>query len=320
MKVMVIGAAGFVGRYLLSHLHRDCGWEVVATKLPQEVLQTEDARVCDLDIRAEEMVDALFTAEQPDCIIHLAAQSSVAISWRNPQLTVDVNIRGTLNVLEAARKLPQSPRILLIGSGEEYGYVLPKDCPLTEEMPLHPANLYAVTKACGEQLAAVYVRAYGLQVICIRAFNIIGAGQLTQYVVSDFCKQAVEIELGRRQPVIRTGNLTPARDFTDVRDIVRAYSALAISGERGAVYNVGSGNAIAIADVLEEIRRLARVEFEVETDPAKLRPTDLPFIAADITKLRRDTGWQPMYSLTQTLEDTLAYWRAELAIQLEREQ
>lgn len=312
MKVMVIGAAGFVGPYLIAHMHQDCSWEVVATKLPSEVLVTEDAKICNLDILDADAVAALLLAERPDCVFHLAAQSSIAHSWRNPQLTIDVNIRGTLNLLEAARKIEPSPRLLLVGSGEEYGYVRPEDCPLSEEMPLRPANLYAVTKACGEQLASVYIRAYGLWIICVRAFNTIGAGQLPQFVVSDFCRQAVEIELGLRPPVIRTGNLTPKRDFTDVRDMVRAYSALISHGTSGAVYNVGSGNAIAISDVLEEIRQQVRANFTVEIDSEKLRPVDLPVIEADITKLQHDTGWQPRYSLAQTLSDTLAYWRGAL--------
>ena len=312
MKALIIGAAGFVGQYLIRHLARDCGYTVCATKLPQEELSTEDAAVYDLDILDADAVLRLFDTLKPDCIFHLAAQSSVALSWKKPDLTVNININGTLHVLEAARQMQTPPRILLIGSGEEYGYVKPEDCPLQEETPLHPANIYAVTKACAENLAAVYARAYGLWVVCVRAFNHVGPKQLPQFVVADFCKQAAEIECGLHEPVIRTGNLAPKRDFTDVRDIVRAYAMLMQNGRSGEIYNVGSGHAKAISELLDEIRRLSTADFAIETDPEKLRPTDLPVIEADISKLQRDTGWTPTYSLTQTLSDTLEDWRGIL--------
>lgn len=309
LKALVIGAAGFVGKYLTAHLTEEYGDTVYATKLPSEQPELPGAEVYDLDILDQEAVSDLLKTLQPDCIYHLAAQSSVAVSWSRPDLTVDINIKGTLHILEAARSLAQKPRIMLIGSGEEYGYVKPEDCPLREDTKLRPANIYAVTKACAENLAAVYERAYGMWIVSVRAFNHVGPAQLPQFVVADFCKQAVEIAYGLREPVIRTGNLTPKRDFTDVRDIVRAYGALMRDGRSGEVYNVGSGKAMAISELLEEIRNLSDVPFRIETDPEKLRPTDLPLIEADISKLQSDTGWKPEYSLSETLIDTLDYWR-----------
>lgn len=315
MRILIAGAAGFVGAYAIRQLAAD-GAEIHATKLPQEQIVQTGCTVHDLDILDAEAVRMLFDAVRPDAVLHLAAQSSVALSWKQPQLTADINIKGTLNLLEAARRMQNPLRILLIGSGEEYGVLNPEQIPVSEDTPLHPANIYAATKAAAEQLAAVYVRAYHLPVVTVRAFNHIGPGQRETFVVPDFCKQAAEIEAGLREPVIRTGNLSAKRDFTDVRDIVRAYSMLLRTGKAGAIYNVGSGRAVAIADILETIRNLCTVPFAVETDPAKYRPAEIPVIAADITQLQTDTGWQPEIPLNQTLRDTLVYQRKQIKEQI----
>lgn len=311
MVELIIGAAGFVGGYAIRQFAAD-QTDVHAAILPSEQLSPETAALCtvhSLDILDADALNTLLQTVQPDRILHLAAQSSVALSWKKPQLTADINIKGTLNLLEAARILPKMPRILLIGSGEEYGALSPEQIPVSEDTPLHPANIYAATKAAAEQLAGVYYKAYHLPVICVRAFNHIGPMQREIFVVADFCRQAAEIELGLREPVIYTGNLSAKRDFTDVRDIVRAYAMLLEYGRAGACYNVGSGAPVMISDILAAIQKMCRVPFAVETDPEKLRPVDVPVIAADIAKLRQDTGWMPEISLTQTLEDTLDYWR-----------
>ena len=312
MKALVIGGAGFVGPYLMRHLSQDLSYDTVVTKLPHETLDAEKCEVRDMDLLDADAVLHLLQEVRPDMIFHLAAQSSVALSWKKPQLTAEINIIGTMNLLEAVRQLEKQPRVLLIGSGEEYGYVRPENCPITEDTPLRPANFYAATKAAAESMAAVYTRAYGTWIACVRAFNHIGAGQTPQFVVADFCKQAVEIEYGLHEPVILTGNLAPKRDFTDVRDVVRAYGTILRGGKSGAIYNVGSGHAVTVFEVLQEIQRLCTVPFTISTDAAKLRPTDLPIIEADITKLTRDTGWRPQIPLRDTLADTLAYWRKVL--------
>lgn len=313
MTALIIGGAGFVGQYLARHLSADCGMETHFTHLPQKSAHLPDCIPHPLNVLDADAVFALIGTLQPDYIFHLAAQSSVALSWQQPQQTAEVNIIGTVNVLEAARRSPHPPRILLVGSGEEYGYVTPADCPIPETLPLHPANVYAVTKAAAESLAAVYERAYGLWIACVRAFNHIGAGQSPQFVVSDFCKQAAEIECGLRPPVILTGNLSAKRDFTDVRDIVRAYSAILQQGQSGAIYNVGSGTAIAISEILREIQKLCRVPFEMQTDPQKFRPADMPICAADTSRLQRDTNWKPQYSLCESLQAILEDWRHQIS-------
>ena len=308
MKALILGAAGFVGAYAIRQFAEGCGWETHAAKMPQETLSEALCDLCtvhDFDLLDADGMCALMQEIRPDLILHLAAQSSVALSWKQPQLTVDVNIKGTVNLLEAARSLPVCPRILLIGSGEEYGALQPGQIPVSEDTPLQPANVYAATKAAAEQLAALYHKAYGMPVICVRAFNHIGPGQSTAFVAADFCCQAVEIEAGLREPVIRTGNRSAKRDFTDVRDIVRAYAMLLENGTAGCIYNVGSGNAVSIDEILAGIQAICKTSFRIETDPAKLRPVDVPVIAADTTKIFADTGWKPQIPLSETLQNIL---------------
>ena len=313
MKALIIGGGGFVGRYLAEHLLQDCGWETIVTKLPKETVEVEGCEAYNLDILDKDAVEALLVRHKPDAILHLAAQSSVAYSWKNPQLTADINIHGCLNVLDAVRDIPDySPKILLIGSGEEYGHILPEETPIKENNCSRPGNIYAATKACQNMLGKIYADAYGLDVMMVRAFNHVGPRQLPQFVVSDFCKQVAEIMAGKREPVMRVGNLTAARDFTDVRDVVRAYSLLIEHGKSGEVYNVGSGRAIVIQEILDRIIAHSGKEITVEVDPAKLRPVEVPVIRADISKLQADTGWQPEIPLEQTIAETLEYWKQHI--------
>lgn len=322
MKILITGAAGFVGAYAIRQL-AESGSEIHAAILPQEQLAADLLPLCTVhhfDLLDAEGVRALLSDIRPDGILHLAAQSSVALSWKQPQLTADLNIKGTLNLLEAARSLSVMPRILLIGSAEEYGRITAEqetEIRVQEETPLHPVNIYAATKAAAEQLAAVYYNAYGLPVICVRAFNHFGPGQREMFVVSDFCRQTAEIERGMRAPVIRTGNLDARRDFTDVRDIVRAYAMLLESGIAGEIYNVGSGRTAAISEMLDLILAESAVQIRHEIDPEKLRPAETAHIAADTAKLRRDTGWEPQIPTAQSIADTLAFWRQKLKEQSE---
>ena len=309
MKALVIGAAGFVGKYLAQHLTENLHWDAVLTKLPAETIADTDCKVADLDIRKGEEITALLQEERPDVIFHLAAQSSVALSWKKPQMTTAVNVTGCINLLEAVRSIADyAPRILLIGSGEEYGH-LPKGVSVvSERTPVNPGNPYAVTKAAQNLFGALYATAYGMKIVMVRAFNHIGPGQLPQFVAADFCQQVAEIICGKKEAVIRTGNLLAKRDFTDVRDVVRAYGLLAMHGRSGETYNVGSGRSISIKSLLQEIIRLSGVKIRTETDPAKLRPVDIPDIRADIAKLQEDTGWMPEISITETLHEMLTYF------------
>ncbi|MCR1918778.1 GDP-mannose 4,6-dehydratase [Frisingicoccus caecimuris] len=313
MKALIVGAAGFVGSYLIQHLTTTYDWEIHATKLPNENLSVSDIHVHDLNILNIDEIRELFTKLKPDYIFHLAAQSSVALSWNNPQITVDINIKGTLNILDTIRSLDgYSPKILLIGSGEEYGYILPDETPVNEQVTPRPGNIYAATKACQNMLGNIYYRAYGMQLIMVRAFNHIGPNQTSVFVASDFCKQVAEIEAGKKKPILHVGNLSAKRDFTDVRDVVRAYGILIQHGKAGETYNIGSGHAISIQELLNVILSLSTAKILVSTDPARLRPSDIPVIEADITKLQDSINWHPEISLKQTLLETLNYWRGTL--------
>lgn len=309
-KALIIGAAGFVGGYLIDHLQKDCGWSIVATKLKNESMEHNSIQIYDLDILDKDSITDLLEKERPDYIFHLAAQSSVALSWKNPALTVDINIKGSINVLDAIREVSDyNPRILLIGSGEEYGHIKENETPIKETNSLRPGNIYAATKVCQNMIGKIYADAYNMDIMMVRAFNHIGPKQSPQFVVSDFCKQVAEIEKDLREPVLYVGNLNARRDFTDVRDVVRAYGLIIQDGYKGAIYNVGYGSAFSIQEILKKILSLSNKDITVEIDPAKMRPIDIPIIEADISLIKSHLNWEPSISLEQTLKDTLNYWR-----------
>lgn len=312
MKAMVIGAAGFVGSYLVEAIHESFSCSVIATKLCHETFHCTNTDVVDLDILDYPSVCNMLRIQKPDYIFHLAAQSSVARSWEDPALTVDINIKGAINVLNAIRTLDYSPQILLVGSGEEYGYIQNGDMPLNEKSNLYPKNIYAATKACQNMIAKIYADAYNLRIILVRAFNHIGPRQAPTFVIANFCKQVALIEKGIQEPVLRVGNLNAKRDFTDVRDVVKAYVALIRHGKTGETYNVGSGHAVAIKSILTLILSQSSAEIQIETDTAKLRPMDVPVIEADISKIMHTTGWRPQISMEKTIHDTLEYWRGQI--------
>lgn len=311
MKALVIGGGGFVGPYLVRHLTDDLGYEVTVTKTVKETLTMDNATVRNLDILDMEQIRTLLEEEKADYLFHLAAQSSVAYSWKNPTLTVDVNIKGCINLLEAIRLVDKKPRVLLIGSGEEYGHIKKDECPIIEDNVVRPGNIYAATKSCQNMLGRIYSDAYNLDIMMVRAFNHVGPNQTPMFVVADFCKQVADIEKGKQEPVINVGNLSAKRDFTDVRDVVKAYAKLVAGGKRGETYNVGTGHAVAIQDILNKIISMSDKDIEVKVDPGKLRPVDVPIIEPDISKIKREVGWEPLIPLEQTLRETLEHWRKE---------
>ncbi|HOV40413.1 MAG TPA: GDP-mannose 4,6-dehydratase [Oscillospiraceae bacterium] len=308
MRALVVGAGGFAGHYLLKELESS-GAEVFATKLEGERIDNPGAEVSNLDITDMEAVFSLFGKIRPDCVYHLAAQSSAALSWKKPQLTMNVNVIGAINVLEAVREINSKARVLLIGSGEEYGNVLGEEIPIKESNPVRPANIYAVSKLAQNLVGGLYFKAYGTDIISVRAFNHIGPMQAQTFVASDFCRQAAMIEKGLKEPVIYVGNLSAVRDFTDVRDVVRAYRLLMEKGVSGKTYNVGGGTVCSIEELLDRILKLSGAKIRVEVDKEKLRPIDTPKICADISEIKKDTGWIPVIDLDKTLSDTLDFWR-----------
>lgn len=308
-KAMIIGAAGFVGNYLIEYLRKESNMDVHVTKLPHEEMNNNYVKTYDLDILDKESIASLLFEVRPDYIFHLAAQSSVGLAWKNPCLTIDVNIKGSVNVMDAVRELYYKPRVLLIGSGEEYGHIRIGETPIKEENMIRPGNIYAATKVCQNMIGSIYAQAYDMELMMVRAFNHIGPTQAPMFVVADFCKQVAEIEKGIREPIISVGNLEAQRDFTDVRDVVRAYAMLIEKGEPGETYNVGSGHAVSIREILELIVLLSGQSIKVEIDSNKLRPVDVPIIEADTAKLQKLTGWEPKIALEQTIKETLNYWR-----------
>lgn len=317
-KALIIGAAGFVGPYLASACQKNLDADVIGTKLEREELELKalDGHRTDvavLDIMDGNAVRALLEEKRPEYIFHLAAQSSVAYSWKNPELTIDVNVKGALHLLEALRTLKEkdgyNPHVLMVGSSEEYGRPQTEDGRIDENHPVHPVNIYAATKVCQNMLATIYAEAYGLNLVMTRSFNHIGPGQAPTFVVADFCQQVAKIERGEQEPIIRVGNLRAKRDFTDVRDVVNAYTVLIEKGQRGETYNIGTGNPHAIGEILDEVVAQSDVEIKVEVDPRKLRPVDVPIIEPNTEKVRLITSWQPRINTTETIGDMLAKWR-----------
>jgi len=311
MKALIIGGAGFVGGYLIRELD-SAGQEVFATCLENENI-SGNCSVRTLNILDADAVSEVIGETKPDVIYHLAAQSSVSLSWKKPQLTADINVIGTINVLEAVKNCEKKDiRLILIGSGEEYGFIRKDACPLTEEEPLNPGNIYAATKACQGMLGEIYARAYKMDIIMVRAFNHSGPQQLPMFVISDFCRQIALIEKGDSPAVMSVGNLAAKRDFTDVRDVVRAYRLLGEKGVSGRTYNVGRGKAVEIQYILDTALSFSQKEIEVKQDPARMRASDIPVIEPDVSRISGDTGWKAEISMEKTIEDTLNYWRNTL--------
>jgi GDP-4-dehydro-6-deoxy-D-mannose reductase len=289
VRALVTGGAGFVGQWLQEHL-RDCGDDVAAP---------------DVDITDAPALAATVREASPDAIYHLAAVTNVGESWDAPQQTFQVNAVGTLNLLEAARALPGGPTVLLVCSAEVYGQVGPDDLPLTEVSPLRPVSPYAASKVAAEFLGLQAFLAHGLPVIRVRAFNHIGPGQAPTFVVSSLARQIAEAAM-QGGGAVKVGNLAPQRDFTDVRDVVRAYRLLVEHGVAGEVYNVCSGEAVAVEEVARHLLALAGTDVRLEVDPARVRAVEVPILRGDPARLVAATGWTRHHALDDTLNDVLA--------------
>lgn len=308
MNVLIVGGEGFVGGYLAPFLIEK-GQNVSITKIPNIEYNSKGVTTFDVDLLDRASINKALISSNPDVIYHLAAQSSVALSWAEPTLTAQVNIIGLINLLEEIRLLNIRPKIILIGSSEEYGVSKNTPMPIKEDIVPTPSNIYGVTKYTQNLIGNIYVNAYNMDIIMTRSFNHIGAKQSPQFVVSDFCKQVAEIEKGLKEPVIKVGNLSVKRDFTSVIDVVNAYYLLSIKGRTGEIYNVGSGNAINISDILNMVIRLSNIDIKVDIDKDRYRPIDIEIVEANISKIKADTGWQPKIPIEDSIKDCLEYWR-----------
>jgi GDP-4-dehydro-6-deoxy-D-mannose reductase len=315
VKALITGVGGFVGSHLASYLVGEAGLDVwgldlvegrAAALRPRITLHVGDVL---MDLPA---LQDLFAAERPDYVFHLAAQAFVPSSWKDPWTTLENNIRGQLNVLLAAVAMERFPRILVVGSADEYGIVFPEELPISETNPLRPNSPYAVSKVAQDMMGYQYYASHKLPVVRVRPFNHIGPGQSPAFVTADFAKQIAEVEAGLREPVMRVGNLEARRDFSDVRDIIRGYYLALSEGEPGEVYNLGAERSYSIRQVLDGLLALSETRVTVEQDPTRLRPSDVPEILADCAKFRSRTGWRAEIPLERSLKDILDYWRSRI--------
>lgn len=315
MRALITGIGGFVGSYLAEHLLAagcDEIWGVVLSGPGQTAHLQERVHLVEADLTEPEPVRDLLATIQPDRIYHLAGQSFVAISWQDPWPTLRTNIRAQLNLLEAMVRLELNARILIVGSQDEYGKVEADELPIKETTPLRPDSPYGVSKVTQDLLGLQYFYSYDAHAVRVRAFNHTGPRQNDRFVVPSFARQIAEAEAGLRSPVIHVGNLETARDFSDVRDVVRAYHLLLEQGTPGEVYNVGSGRAYHIRTLLGLLLEMSSIEITIKQDPERLRPSDVPVSYADISKIRAAVGWEPRIPFETSVRDVLDYWRTRV--------
>jgi len=314
MKALITGITGFAGSHLAElllaeqpqvEIHGTCRW-----RSPLENIEgiLDQVTLHETELRDYQSVHRTLAAVRPDLIFHLAAQSFVPTSWSAPMDTLSGNILGQTHIFEAVRDLGLDPVIQIACSSEEYGLVNPDETPIKETNPLRPLSPYAVSKVGQDFLAYQYFQSYGLKTLRTRGFNHTGPRRGEVFVTSNFARQLARIKKGLAKPVMRVGNLDAIRDFTDVRDTVRAYWLATQHGKPGEVYNICTGVGITIRELLDRLIVLADVEVDVQTDPDRLRPSDVEILIGDSSKLRADTGWEPKVPFDQTLRDTFDYW------------
>lgn len=321
MQILITGTTGFIGshlaEYCLSKPEVKVYGTVLSHHLGDELKRIEHIKnrielfECDLTNRIA--VARVLEKVKPEKIFHLAAQSFVPTSWKSPEDTLFNNIMAELNILEVVRELKLDPVIVIAGSSEEYGLVHENELPVKETNPLRPLSPYAVSKITQEKLAFQYHKSYGLKTVLTRFFNTEGPGRGQDFVTSNFAKQIAEIEKGKREPIIYVGNLEAKRDFSDVRDMVRAYWLASEKCKFGEPYNVCSEKTRTIKSVLDLLLSLSKVKnIKIKQDPERMRPSDVPILLGDCSKFKRETGWKPEIPFKKTMEDLLNFWRARV--------
>lgn len=312
---LITGITGFVGSHLAELLLAE-GYTVWGTNRPRSPMDNinhlaHKVHIVDADLADPHSMDSVLKQARPDLIFHLAAQSFVATSWSSPATTMEINILGSVHLFEAIRRIGNGARIQIAGSSEEYGLVYPDELPIKEENPLRPLSPYAVSKVAMDYMAYQYYKSYNMHVVRIRGFNHTGPRRGDVFAESTFAKQIALIEKGKQEPVIQVGNLAAKRDYTDVRDMVRAYLIAVGQCDPGEVYNIASGKTWQIKEVLDLLLSLSPLESKItiKQDPARMRPSDVPVLLGDSTKFREKTGWKPEIPFEKTMEDLLNYWR-----------
>ena len=318
MRVLITGITGFAGSHLADYILAECPdvqvFGLVRWRSRMEnVIHIQDrVHFHEGDLKDIVSLRKCLKEIEPARIFHLAAQSFVPTSWKCPSETFAINAIGQINLFEAILSLGLSPKIQVAGSSEEYGFVHPDELPMKETSPLRPLSPYAVSKVAQDLLAYQYFQSYGLKTVRTRGFNHTGPRRGDVFICSNFAKQIVEIEKQKREPVIFVGNLDAKRDFTDVRDIVRAYWLSLEKGEDGEVYNVGSGKAQSMRQILDMLIAMSEADVKIEVDQERLRPSDVPVLESDCSKFQTLTGWEPRIPFKQSLEDLLDYWREKI--------
>ncbi len=307
-KIFITGINGFVGKHLSKIYESD---EIVGLVRPgTDRLSDNNIKQVEGDILDVKRISEIILDEKPDIIFHLAASTSPSESLENPIESIDNNINGQLNILEALRKNKLlDTKTLVVSTSEIYGAVDAQDLPIDELTPLRPHTPYAVSKIAQDFLGYQYFKSYGVKTIRVRPFNHVGPGQAPIFVVSAFAKQIAKIEKGQQEKIMKVGNLDAKKDFTDVRDVVVAYKLLLEKGEIGEVYNIGSGKSHSISEILEILLSFSNEKISVEKDPALVRKNEIQDLYCDTTKIEKTTGWVAKIPLEQTLRDTLDYWR-----------
>lgn len=300
-RALITGSQGFVGGYLRQELEQT-GYEVVGLDLKTGV------NTIAVDLLNGMHLQEILNDVRPDAVFHLAGQANVGKSWSMPQKTVELNVVAAINLMEAVHAVNPECPMVMVGSSDQYGNLGEAGRQVVETMNTRPQTPYAVSKKAQEEMAAVYVKAYGMHICMTRSFNHGGAGQGKGFLIPDFASGIVAVERGEA-PCLRVGDLTARRDFTHVKDVVRAYRLIAEKGHLGEVYNVGSGITYSAQEVLDKLRAMAKCPIPVEQDPAKMRPSDTPVICCDHSKLTDHTGWQPEWSMDSILADALQDWR-----------
>ena len=317
MRTLITGVTGFVGHYLVEHIGAVSPeaevWGLVSDAEPGEA----PPGVCEVsgDLTDFPSLVAAIGTARPEIVIHLAASSSVATSWDRPGRVLEVNAVGTVNLLEAVRELDASPRVVVSSSAEIYGSVPADQQPIRENSPLQPVSPYATSKAALDLIAAQYFHGFGLHTVRLRLFPHTGPRRQPQFVASSFARQIARIERGLDPPRLAVGNLEAVRDFTDVRDVVRAYWLAATNGHAGEAYNVCSGHGVSIREMLDLLLGRSDAEIDVKVDPARLRPADVPMLVGDGSRFAEATGWRPEIEFERTLGDLLEWWRSEISDQ-----
>ena len=314
-RVLVTGVTGFAGSHLVDYMltRNDCeifGIQRWRSRTENIEHFADKITILECDLRDATSTRDTMERVRPDWIFHLAAQSFVPTSWIAPTESLTTNILGQVNVFEAVRKIGLQCRIQLACSSEEYGMVFPNEVPIKETNPLRPLSPYAVSKVTQDMLGYQYWMSFQVDSVRTRGFNHEGPRRGPVFVASDFAKQIADIEKGRKKPVLHVGNLEAKRDFTDVRDMVKAYWLALEKCEPGEVYNICSGTAWSIQKVLDHLLSLTKTKIEVKQDPARLRPSDVPILLGDNSKFVKATGWKPVIPFEKTLADMLEYWRA----------